>query len=74
MGVLSAKVDKRNLAMTEGVKDHMVIALSDDISDNEKNMQMYNLNDPRDLLSRPSRVVDFDTEKAERLIKSLGKS
>ena len=60
--------------MTEGVKDHMVIALSDDISDNEKNMQMYNLNDPRDLLSRPSRVVDFDTEKAERLIKSLGKS
>ena len=73
IGILSVKVDVRNLAVREGVKEHMVVAIFDDVSDLEKNLQMYGLKDPRDLMTRPSRITEFDTEKAERLVKSLGK-
>ena len=51
----------------------MVVAIFDDLSENEINLQMYGLNDVTDLLSRPCRVQNFRTDKAERLVKAFGK-
>ena len=50
----------------------MVVAIFDDLSENEINLQMYGLNDVTDLLSRPCRVRNFRTDKAERLVKAFG--
>ena len=50
----------------------MVVAIFDDLSENEKNLQMYGINTVDELIMRPSRVKEFDTDKAERLTKSLG--
>ena len=50
----------------------MIVGIFDDLSENEMNLQMYNLNDVRELLTRPCRVQEFQTEKAEKLVKAFG--
>ena len=51
----------------------MIIGIFDDLSENEMNLQMYNLDDVRELMTRPCRVKEFQTEKAEKLVKAFGK-
>ena len=51
----------------------MAIQILDDLSDNEKNVQMMNLNSVEELVNQPDRVRDFDTEKIERIEKNFRK-
>ena len=51
----------------------MTFQILDDLSDVEKNLQMHNVNDPRDLVDRADMVREWDTEKSERLEKSFSK-
>ena len=51
----------------------MTFQILDDITNQEKNMQMHNLNDPRDLVDKPDMVREWDTEKSERMEKAFRK-
>ena len=55
-------------------KNYITLQLLDDVSNNEKNMQMHNLNDPRDLVDKEDKVRDWDSEKNERFERSWSKS
>ena len=66
------QVDPRNVGSSKSAKEHMIIAIFDDLSQNEMNLQMYNLKDVRELMTRPCRVQEFQTEKAEKLVKAFG--
>ena len=68
------QVDPRNVGSSKNAKEHMIIGIFDDLSENEMNLQMYNLNDVRDLMTRPCRVREFQTEKADKLVKAFGKT
>ena len=51
----------------------MAIQVIDDLSDNEKNLQMLDLPTVNDLINQPDRVREFDTEKIERLERAFRK-
>ena len=51
----------------------MAIQILDDLSSNEKNVQMLNLNSVNDLVNQPDKVREFDTEKIERTEKLFRK-
>ena len=51
----------------------MAIQVMDDVSDQEKNIQMLDLENVEDLVNQPDKVRDFDTEKVERLERAWSK-
>ena len=67
------QVDPRNVGSSKNAKEHMIIGIFDDLSENEMNLQMHNLDDVRDLVNRSCRVQEFQTEKADKLVKAFGK-
>ena len=52
----------------------MAIQMIDDLSDNEKNLQMLDLPTVEDLINQPDKVREFDTEKIERIERAFSKS
>ena len=55
-------------------KSWVTVAVLDDLSDIEKNMQMYKLTDTKQLVDKDDRVTEFDSFKMERLEAALSKS
>ena len=51
----------------------MAIQVLDDLSDNEKNLQMLDVPTLDDLINQPDKVREFDTEKVERLERAFSK-
>ena len=51
----------------------MAIQMIDDLSANEKNLQMLELPTVEDLINQPDKVREFDTEKVERIERAFSK-
>ena len=52
----------------------MAIQVLDDLSDNEKNLQMLDVSTLDELIGKPDMVRQFDSEKIERLERCWSKS
>lgn len=51
----------------------MTLQVLDDLSDTEKNMQVHNVQNPRDLVDLDDKVRQWDTDKAERIERAFRK-
>lgn len=66
-------MDNKNRASNMVGKNFITLQVLDDVSDTEKNMQMHNVQNPRDLVDLEDRVRQWDTEKAEKLERAFRK-
>ena len=60
-------MDNTNRASRTPGKSWIAVQILDDISDNEKNLQMYNISNVNDLKDKDCRAREFDTDKIERV-------
>ena len=66
-------MDNKNRGSKSNGKSWVAVAVIDDLSDLEKNAQMYNLKEQNLLVGKDDRVKEFDTEKMERFEKAWSK-
>ena len=67
-------MDNQNRASKNAGKNYLTFQLLDDISDNEKNVQLNGVETANELWNLPDKVREWDSEKLERMERAWSKS